>query len=95
MSSSPGRARSERASSAAAGLVRLSQLTGEDSYERRAVSVLRLLHEIAPQHPNAFGHLLQALHTYLSPARPIACELPPRAAVGAAPGAAETGPSSS
>jgi uncharacterized protein YyaL (SSP411 family) len=68
------------ASSAAAGLLRLSQLTGEQEYERHAVSVLRLLHEIAPQHPNAFGHLLQALHTYLSPARPIACAVP-----GAAP----------
>jgi uncharacterized protein len=82
-------------SSAAAGLLRLSQLTGEREYERHAVSVLRLLHEIAPQHPNAFGHLLTALHTYLSPARPIACEVPPRAPVGVAPGAAETGPSPS
>jgi uncharacterized protein len=82
-------------SSAAAGLLRLSQLTGERDYERHAVSVLRLLHEIASQHPSAFGHLLAALHTYLSPARPIACEVPPRAAPIAAPGAAETGPSSS
>jgi uncharacterized protein YyaL (SSP411 family) len=69
------------ASSAALGLLRLAQLTGESDYERHAVSVLRLLHEIAPRHPTAFGHLLQALHWHLSPARPIACPVPqtPRA----------------
>jgi uncharacterized protein YyaL (SSP411 family) len=64
------------ASSAALGLLRLAQLTGEREYERHAVSVLRLLHEIAPRHPAAFGHLLQAMHWYLSPARPIACPVP-------------------
>jgi uncharacterized protein len=66
------------ASSAAVGLLRLAQLTGEESYERHAVSVLRLLQEIAPRHPAAFGHLLQAMHWYLSPARPIACAVPAR-----------------
>jgi uncharacterized protein YyaL (SSP411 family) len=66
------------ASSAAVGLLRLAQLRGEDRYERHAVSVLRLLHELAPRHPAAFGHLLQALHWYLSPARAIACPVPPR-----------------
>jgi uncharacterized protein YyaL (SSP411 family) len=65
-------------SSAAMGLLRLSQLTGEREYERHAVSVLRLVHEIAPSHPAAFGHLLQALHWYSSPARPIACQVPAR-----------------
>jgi uncharacterized protein YyaL (SSP411 family) len=65
------------ASSAAVGLLRLAELTGESRYEQRAVSVLRLLHEIAPRHPAAFGHLLQALHWHLSPARPIACAIPP------------------
>jgi hypothetical protein len=64
------------ASSAAMGLLRLSQLSGERAYERHAVSVLRLLNEIAPRHPTAFGHLLQVLHWYLAPARPIACEVP-------------------
>jgi uncharacterized protein len=63
-------------SSAAMGLLRLSQLTGESEYERHAVSVLRLLHEIAPRHPTAFGHVLQVLHWRLSPARPIACTIP-------------------
>jgi uncharacterized protein YyaL (SSP411 family) len=66
------------ASSAAVGLLRLAELTGDGEYERHAVSVLRLLHEIAPRHPSAFGHLLQALHWRLSPARPIACPVPAR-----------------
>jgi uncharacterized protein YyaL (SSP411 family) len=64
------------ASSAALGLLRLAQLTGEERYERHAVSVLLLLHEIAPRHPTAFGHLLQALHWHFAPARPIACAVP-------------------
>jgi uncharacterized protein YyaL (SSP411 family) len=64
-------------SSAALGLLRLAQLTGEREYERHAVSVLRLLHEIASRHPLAFGHLLQAVHWHLSPARPVACSLAP------------------
>jgi len=66
------------ASSAALGLSRLAELTGESEYERQAVSVLRLLHEIAPRHPSSFGHLLQALHWHLSEARPIACPIPTR-----------------
>jgi hypothetical protein len=65
------------ASSAAVGLLRLAQLTGEADYERHAISVLRLLGEIAPRHPAAFGHLLQALHWHFAPARPIACPIPP------------------
>jgi uncharacterized protein YyaL (SSP411 family) len=59
-------------SSAAYGLLRLAALTGEDEYERRAVSVLRLLHEVAPKHPQAFGHLLQALDFHFSPTREVA-----------------------
>jgi len=72
------------ASSAALGLLRLAQLTGVQEYERRAASVTRPLHEIAPRHPAAFGHLLQAMHWQLAPARPIACELPGSDATGAA-----------
>ena len=59
-------------SSAAYGLLRLAALTGEHRYEERAVSALRLLHELAPQHPQAFGHLLQALDFHLSPVREVA-----------------------
>jgi uncharacterized protein YyaL (SSP411 family) len=58
--------------SAAYGLLRLAALTGEHSYEERAVSVLRLLHELAPKHPQAFGHLLQALDFQLSPVKEVA-----------------------
>ena len=64
------------ASSAALGLLRLAQLGGSAEYERHSTSVLRLLHEIAPRHPTAFGHLLQAMHWHFAPARPIACEVP-------------------
>jgi uncharacterized protein YyaL (SSP411 family) len=58
--------------SAAYGLLRLAALTGEHEYEARAVSTLRLLHEIAPKHPQAFGHLLQALDFHLSPVKEVA-----------------------
>jgi hypothetical protein len=66
------------AASAAMSLQRLAQLTGEARYEAHALSVLRLLHEIAPRHPTAFGHLLQALHWRFAPARPVACAVPGR-----------------
>ena len=59
-------------SSAAYGLLRLAALTGDHRYEERAVSVLRLLHELAPSHPQAFGHLLQALDFHLSPVKEVA-----------------------
>ncbi len=58
--------------SAAYGLLRLAALSGEYAYEQRAVSVLRLLHELAPKHPQAFGHLLQALDFHLAPVREVA-----------------------
>ncbi len=64
------------ASSAALGLLRLAQLSGSQEYERQALSVIRLLHEIAARHPAAFAHLLQALHWHFAPARPIACAVP-------------------
>ncbi|HTB71332.1 MAG TPA: thioredoxin domain-containing protein [Solirubrobacteraceae bacterium] len=73
------------AASAAVGLARLAQLAGNEEYERHAVSVLRLLHEIAPRHPQAFGHVLQAIHWHLSPARAIACAVPGSATVSAEP----------
>ena len=57
---------------AAYGLLRLAALTGEQDYEARAVSVLRLLHELAPKHPQAFGHLLQAFDFHLSPVKEVA-----------------------
>ena len=59
-------------SSAAFGLLRLALLSGEGKYERHALGVLRLTFEIAPRHPHAFGHLLQALDFYLAPVREVA-----------------------
>jgi hypothetical protein len=59
-------------SSAAYGLLRLAALSGDQEYERRAVSVLRLLHTVAVQHPQAFGHLLQALDFHFAPTREVA-----------------------
>jgi uncharacterized protein YyaL (SSP411 family) len=58
--------------SAAYGLLRLAALTGEHSYESAAVGVLRLLHPLAPRHPQAFAHLLQALDFHLSPTHEVA-----------------------
>jgi len=63
-------------SSAAMGLLRLAQLTGDERYEQHARSVLRLLAELAPRHPTSFGHVLQVMHWSISPARPIACAVP-------------------
>jgi uncharacterized protein YyaL (SSP411 family) len=60
------------ASSAAFGLLRLAALTGEYAYEEAALGVLRLLHVVAPQHPAAFGHLLQALDFHLATVKEVA-----------------------
>ena len=60
------------ASSAAFGLLRLAALTGEHRYEEAALGVLRLLHAVAPQHPTAFGHLLQALDFQLAAVKEVA-----------------------
>jgi len=59
-------------SSAAYGLLRMAALTGEHEYERRAVGVLRLLHTIAPKHPQAFAHVLQAMDFQLAPVKEVA-----------------------
>jgi uncharacterized protein YyaL (SSP411 family) len=63
-------------SSAALGLLRLSQLSGNEEYERHSLAAMALVSEIAPRLPSAFGHMLQALHWRLEPARPIACPIP-------------------
>src|SRR5215208_4719668 len=59
-------------SAACLGLLRLAALTGEHRYEEAALGVIRLLHTIAPEHPAAFGHLLQALDFSVSPVREVA-----------------------
>ncbi|MGH2864030.1 MAG: thioredoxin domain-containing protein [Solirubrobacteraceae bacterium] len=63
-------------SSAALGLLRLAQLTGVERYQHHARGAISLVSEIAPRHPGAFGHMLQAMHWQLAPARPIACAVP-------------------
>jgi uncharacterized protein YyaL (SSP411 family) len=73
-------------SAAAFGLLRLAALTGEADYERHAEGQLRLLSEIAPQHPAGFGHMLQAIDFFLAPTREVALagapeEVAPLAAV--------------
>jgi uncharacterized protein YyaL (SSP411 family) len=65
-------------SAAALGLLRLAALTGEHRYEEAALGAVRLLHTIAPQHPQAFGHLLQALDFHVSPVREVALVGPGR-----------------
>jgi len=67
---------------AAAGLIRLAQLSGEAQYERLALQTLAPLHELAAQHPTSFGHALLAQHTYLAPARPISCAVPATGSTG-------------
>jgi uncharacterized protein len=59
-------------SSATFALLRLAAFTGEHGYEQRAVEVFRLLHEPAARHPQAFAHLLQALHFHFTPRRELA-----------------------
>jgi uncharacterized protein len=72
-------------SSAALGLLRLAALTGERSYEDHAVGVLRLFTRPAVQHPDAFGHYLQALDFHLSPVREVALVAPANGADVTAP----------
>jgi uncharacterized protein len=64
-------------SSAAFGLLRLSAVTGEHSYEKHAVSVFRLFHRVAAQHPNAVGHLLRAFDFHFASVREVALVAPP------------------
>jgi uncharacterized protein YyaL (SSP411 family) len=59
-------------SSAAFGLLRLALISGQREYERQAVGVLRLVFGLGGRHPQAFGHLLQAIDFYLAPVREVA-----------------------
>jgi uncharacterized protein len=64
--------------SAAYGLLRLAALSGEHEYEKRAVGVFRLLHQIAARHPQAFAHLLQALDFHFASVKEVAIVGPDR-----------------
>jgi uncharacterized protein YyaL (SSP411 family) len=51
---------------AAEALLRLSVLTGNEDYRRKAVNVLRLVRDAVERYPSAFGYALGALDFYLS-----------------------------
>src|SRR5207248_3881300 len=53
-------------------LLRLARIWGDDELERRAVGVLRLVRDLLPRAPSAFGWALCALDLYLSPPRELA-----------------------
>ena len=53
-------------------LLRLARLWGDDELERRAVGVLRLVRDVIPRAPQAFGWALCALDLHLSPPRELA-----------------------
>jgi uncharacterized protein YyaL (SSP411 family) len=53
-------------STAAMVLLRLSALTANDDYRRRATTILRLIADQVRRYPSAFGCALQALDFYLS-----------------------------
>ena len=71
-------------SSAAYGLLRLAALTGAGGYEERATGTMRLFAPAAARHPDAFGHLLQAIDFHLSPVREVALVAPGNGAAGSA-----------
>jgi uncharacterized protein YyaL (SSP411 family) len=59
-------------SSAAFGLLRLAALTGEHAYDEAATGALQIVHTIAGDHPNGFGHLLQAIDFKLNTIHEVA-----------------------
>ena len=59
-------------SAAAYGLERLAALSGEPGYSQHAGEVMRMLAEPAARHPQAFGHLLQAMRFHHGPRREVA-----------------------
>jgi uncharacterized protein YyaL (SSP411 family) len=56
---------------AAEALLRLSTLTGEEDFRRKAVNVLRLVRDPIERYPSAFGYALGALDFYLSTPKEI------------------------
>jgi uncharacterized protein YyaL (SSP411 family) len=59
-------------SAAAFGLLRLTALAGERTYEQAAEGVFRLFADSAGRHPEAFAHLLGAIDFQLSPTKEVA-----------------------
>jgi hypothetical protein len=65
-------------------LLRLSRIYGDDELERDALSVLRLVRDLVPRAPSAFGWALCALDLHFSPPREIAIVGSPEDAVAKA-----------
>ena len=65
---------------AAETLLRLALLTGNEDFQRKAVSIFRLLRATVTRYPSAFGHLLGALDFHLSSPLEIAIIGEPEAA---------------
>ncbi|HEV3469322.1 MAG TPA: glycoside hydrolase family 76 protein, partial [Pyrinomonadaceae bacterium] len=61
---------------AAEALLRLSTLTGNEDYRRKAVNVLRLVRDLAERHPTAFGYALGAFDFYLSTPKEVVVVTP-------------------
>ncbi len=58
-------------SAAADVLLKLAKLTGDEKYERFAVTLLRLVAPLIRRFPNAFGRILSTLEFHLSPVKEI------------------------
>jgi uncharacterized protein len=61
---------------AAECLLRLSVLTGEEGYSRKAVNVLRLVRDAVERYPSAFGYALGAMDFHLSTPKEVAIVSP-------------------
>jgi len=59
-------------SAAASALLRIEALTADRAYERPALEVFGIVGEAAARYPQAFGHLLQAMHFHFSAQREVA-----------------------
>src|SRR5260370_26474891 len=53
-------------------LLRIARIWGDDELERRAAGMLRLVRDLLPKAPSAFGWALCALDLYLSSPRELA-----------------------
>ena len=65
-------------------LLRLARIYGDDELERRAVGVFRLVHDLLPRAPSAFGWALSTLELHFSPSRELAVVGPPDSALARA-----------
>jgi uncharacterized protein YyaL (SSP411 family) len=65
-------------------LLRLARIWGDDELERQAVGALRLVRDLLPRAPAAFGWALCALDLQLSPPRELAIVGDPQSAVARA-----------